>query len=184
MRRLLFTNQKIEGDFLIKAFFNSDSKRPNRIDVERKVPFTFNDSQVEETAILRFKDNHEPGEVYKSKIIFANLKFNECSYYSGYVTLPTYENDPLPPSKYKKNPTLQTIWKDPLKNEDIREFMTLFNNFHLFIKKDNIVPYEQSFLQYFAQEIYEAYKKEKENVLHSQNKSEIHSRLIGGFYGR
>lgn len=182
--RVLQTNQKKEGDFLIKAFFNEKTDKPNRIDVERKVPFTFNDTEVEETAILRFKDNHKKGEIYTIETIFAHMLIDKVYCPTGYATFPSYNWDPLPPSKYRMHPTLKTIWKDPVNDRHINDFMILFNNFHLFIKKDCIVEFKYSSLLHYAHQIYETYKKEKEDILHLQNKSEIHSRLIGGFYAR
>ncbi|MBD5398660.1 hypothetical protein HDR60_04100 [bacterium] len=182
--KLIVDNSKTkkEGDFLIKAFFSSyDKNRPNRIDIIKEVPFTFNDTQVKETAILRFKDNHKKDEIYTSKLIFANLIFDEASYSSGYGTFPREEWDPLPPSKYK-NPSLKTLWENPLESGDIRDFMILFNNFHLFIKEDYLVEPEQSFLQFLAETIYKAYKKEKENkkVIQIPNRpQQIYDGLIG-----
>ncbi len=158
--KLIISNQKREGDFLIKAFFNSDTKRPSRIDVERWVPFTFNDSQVEEKAILRFKDNHKSGEAYTSKIIFAGLTVSETSHVSG---LGIFPRDPFPPSKFRLNPTLKTIWENPTEDRHVREFMKLFNNFHLFIKNGIVEP-EESSLQNFAINIYKAYKEKRENT--------------------
>lgn len=161
--KLIISDQKREGNFLITAFFNSDTKRPSRIDVERWVPFTFNDSQVEEKAILRFKDNHKSGEAYTSKIIFANLTVDKTYHSNGFGTFPHYNWDPCPPSKYRLNPTLKTIWENPTKDRHIREFMKLFNNFHLFIKNGIVEPKESS-LQNFAINIYKAYKEKRENT--------------------
>lgn len=158
--KLITTSQKREGDFLIKAFFNSDSERPSRIDVERKVRFTFNDTLVEEEAILRFKDNHKGGEIYTSKIIFAGLTVDEASHISG---LGIFPRDPFPPSEYRLNPTLKTIWENPTEDRHIREFMKLFNNFHLFIK-DGFAFSGESSLQNFARSIYKVYKEKRENA--------------------
>lgn len=183
--KLIVDNSKTkkEGDFLIKAFFSSyDKNRPNRIDIIKEVPFTFNDTQVKETAILRFKDNHKKDEIYTSKLIFANLIFDEASYSSGYGTFPREKWDPLPSYKYRSYPTLQKIWKNPMVSNEIKEFMILFNNFHLFIKEDYIVEPEQSFLKFLAETIYKAYKKEKENkkVIRIPNRpQQIYDGLIG-----
>ncbi|MGN0929105.1 MAG: hypothetical protein ACI4N3_00495 [Alphaproteobacteria bacterium] len=168
------TETKKEGDFLIKAFFPTsyDSKRPYCIDIEREVPFTFNDKQVTEIAILRFKDNHKKDKAYTSEIIFEHLHFNKSSYLNGYATVQNTKWDP--PYKVKRNSTLKRIWENPLENETVIKFINLFNNFDFFIKKAFVSP-EQSHLQYFAQEIYNAYKKEHENkkVLSIPNKPQI-----------
>ncbi len=156
--KLITTSRKREGDFLIEAFFNSDSERPSCIDVERRVPFAFNGNQVEETAILRFKDNHKGGEIYTSKIIFAGLTVSETSHVSG---LGIFPRDPFPPSKFRLNPTLKTIWENPTEDRHVREFMKLFNNFHLFIKDGIVEPKE---LQNFARNIYKVYKEKRENA--------------------
>ncbi|MBD5398661.1 hypothetical protein HDR60_04105 [bacterium] len=151
--RLLQTKQKREGDFLITAFFNKNTDRPNRIDVERKVPFTFNNEQVEETAILRFKDNHKKDEIYTVETIFANILIDKVYSISGFKTLHPLVGKPY---KQRYNSTLKTIWEDPLRNRHIIDFMDLFNNFNYFLKKDYIFDSNQ----YFIHEIYKVYEAE------------------------
>ena len=156
--RVLQTKQKKEGDFLITAFFNEKTDRPNRIDVERKVPFTFNDSQVEETAILRFKDNHKRGEIYTVETIFANMLFDKVCSVSGFDTLHTLTGESY---KRRYNPTLKTIWENPLRDRHIFDFMELFNKFDYYLKTDYIFSSKQSSFQHFAREIYRVYAEYK-----------------------
>lgn len=153
--KVLQTKQKREGDFLITAFFNVKIDRPNRIDVERKVPFTFNDSQVEEIAILRFKDNHKKGELYTVETIFANILIDKVYSVSGSKTLYTLMGKPY---KRRYNPTLQTIWKSPLRDRHIFDFMDLFNNFNYYLKTDYTFSSKQNSLRYIAREIYKVYE--------------------------